>query len=98
MSPEQIQGREADGRSDIFAFGAVRCEMFTGKRAIEGKSQLSVASAILEKEPPPMSSLQPMTPAAPDGQRFLVNEVEDSEGVPLVVYTGWLEGLKKSGK
>src|SRR5271156_6332528 len=43
MSPEQIEGKEADARSDIFAFGAVLYEMVTGKRAFEGKSQLSVA-------------------------------------------------------
>src|SRR5574341_619388 len=64
MSPEQVEGREADARSDIFALGAVLYEMATGKRAFEGKSQLSVASAILEKEPEPISAIQPMTPAA----------------------------------
>src|ERR1022692_4858828 len=62
MSPEQIEGKEADSRSDIFAFGAVLYEMVTGKRAFEGKSQLSVASAILEKDPEGISSLKPMTP------------------------------------
>ena len=64
MSPEQITGKEADARSDIFAFGAMLYEMLTGKRAFEGKSQLSVASAILEKEPEPISTLQPLTPPA----------------------------------
>jgi serine/threonine protein kinase len=64
MSPEQIQGNEADARSDIFAFGAMLYEMLTGKRAFEGKSQLSVASAVLEKEPDPISALQPLTPPA----------------------------------
>jgi serine/threonine protein kinase/Tol biopolymer transport system component len=52
MSPEQIQGMEADARSDIFALGAVLFEMTTGKRPFEGKSQIKVASAILEDEPP----------------------------------------------
>jgi serine/threonine protein kinase/Tol biopolymer transport system component len=64
MSPEQIQGKEADGRSDVFAFGALLYEMLTGKRAFDGKSQLSVASAILEKEPEAISTLQPLTPAS----------------------------------
>jgi Tol biopolymer transport system component/tRNA A-37 threonylcarbamoyl transferase component Bud32 len=66
MSPEQVEGKEVDGRSDIFSFGAVLYEMVTGKRAFEGKSQLSVASAILEKEPDPITTLKPMTPPALD--------------------------------
>ena len=66
MSPEQIEGRDADARSDIFAFGAVLYEMATGKRAFEGKSQISVASAILEKEPEPIAASKPFTPAALD--------------------------------
>lgn len=64
MAPEQIEGKEADARSDIFAFGAVLYEMLTGKRAFEGKSQISVASAILEKEPEPISTVrQQISPA-----------------------------------
>src|SRR3984893_10641011 len=62
MSPEQMQGKETDARSDIFAFGAMLYEMLTGKRPFEGKSQLSVASAVLEKEPEPISKVQPLTP------------------------------------
>ena len=64
MSPEQIEGKEADARSDIFALGAVLYEMATGKRAFEGKSQISVASSILEKDPEPISAAKPMTPSA----------------------------------
>ncbi len=64
MSPEQIEGKEADPRSDIFAFGAVLYEMATGKRAFCGKSQISLASAILESDPEPISALQPVTPPA----------------------------------
>ncbi|MFY9529845.1 MAG: protein kinase, partial [Candidatus Acidiferrales bacterium] len=66
MSPEQVEGKEVDSRSDIFSLGAVLYEMVTGKRAFEGKSQLSVASAILEKEPEPMSAAKPMTPPVLD--------------------------------
>jgi serine/threonine-protein kinase len=66
MAPEQLEGREADARSDIFAFGAVLYEMLTGKRAFEGKSQASVIGAILEREPAPVSSLQPTSPPALD--------------------------------
>jgi eukaryotic-like serine/threonine-protein kinase len=66
MSPEQVEGKEVDGRSDIFSFGAVLYEMLTGQRAFPGKSQLSVASAILEKEPAPICSSKPMTPPALD--------------------------------
>src|ERR1700726_3656004 len=66
MAPEQVEGGEVDARTDIFAFGAVAYEMATGKRAFEGKSQASLIAAILEREPPPMSSLQPMTPPALD--------------------------------
>jgi Tol biopolymer transport system component len=66
MSPEQVEGKELDGRSDIFSLGAVLYEMVTGKRAFEGKSQLSVASAILEKEPAPMVTVKPLTPPALD--------------------------------
>ena len=62
MSPEQVEGKELDPRSDIFSLGAVLYEMLTGQRAFEGKSQLSVASAILEKEPAPISTLKPMSP------------------------------------
>jgi serine/threonine protein kinase len=64
MSPEQIEGKEADARSDLFALGGVLYEMITGARPFEGKSQISVASAILEKEPEPISALQPLTPPA----------------------------------
>src|ERR1700691_1307893 len=64
MSPEQMEGREADARSDIFALGAMLYEMITGKRAFTGKSQASMVAAILASEPTPISVAQPMTPPA----------------------------------
>jgi eukaryotic-like serine/threonine-protein kinase len=61
MSPEQLEGRDADARSDIFAFGAVLYEMLTGRKAFEGKSRASITAAIMEREPPPVSQVQPLT-------------------------------------
>ena len=54
MSPEQLQGKEADARSDLFSFGCVLYEMLTGKRAFEGQSAASVIAAILDREPAPL--------------------------------------------
>jgi len=62
MAPEQVEAKEVDARTDIFAFGAVVYEMATGKRAFEGKTSASVMAKILEVDPPSISSLQPMTP------------------------------------
>jgi eukaryotic-like serine/threonine-protein kinase len=64
MAPEQLEGKEADGRTDIFALGAVIHEMATGKPAFTGKSLASLIAAILSSEPQPMAALQPMTSLA----------------------------------
>jgi serine/threonine protein kinase len=62
MSPEQLEGIEADARTDIFAFGAVLYEMLTGRKAFAGRSQSSLIAAIMQIDPPEVSQLQPMTP------------------------------------
>ncbi len=66
MAPELLQGGQADARSDLFSFGCVLYEMVTGRRAFEGKSQLSVFTAILEKDPEPITASQPLVPPALD--------------------------------
>ena len=64
MAPEQVEGKEADARSDIFSLGTVLYEMACGRRAFDGKTLVSVAAAILEKEPEPIRTVQPLTPPA----------------------------------
>jgi serine/threonine protein kinase len=66
MAPEVLQGAEADARSDLFSFGCVLYEMATGCRAFDGKSQLSVFTAILEKDPEPITARQPLAPPVLD--------------------------------
>jgi serine/threonine protein kinase/Tol biopolymer transport system component len=66
MAPEQLEGKEADARTDIFALGAVLYEMATGRKAFEGKSQASLIAAILDRDPDPVSAIQPMTPPSFD--------------------------------
>ena len=66
MAPEVLQGAEADARSDVFSLGCVLYEMVTGRRAFEGKSQLSVLTGILEKDPEPVSRVQEASPKSLD--------------------------------
>ena len=66
MAPEQIEGQEADARTDVFAFGCVLYEMLTGKKAFEGRTQASLIGAILERQPPTISTLLPVAPPSMD--------------------------------
>ena len=86
MAPEQLEGKEADARTDIFALGEVIYETATGKPAFGGNSRASLIAAILTNDPPPISALQPMTPPLTDSVgEFLrighrpVSESEDFE-------------------
>jgi serine/threonine protein kinase/Tol biopolymer transport system component len=96
MAPEQIEGKEADARSDIFSFGAVLYEMATGKRAFQGKSHLSTASSILEKDPDPISTVQPLAPKALEHtvETCLAKNPEDrfQDAHDLKLQLQWLTG------
>ncbi len=97
IAPELLQGAEADARSDLFSFGCVLYEMVTGHRAFEGKSQLSVFSAILEKEPEPISASQPLAP--PMLERVIcaclakdpADRIQSAHDVAMDL--GWVESL-----
>ena len=66
MAPEQLEGKKADSRTDIFALGATLYEMATGRKAFSGSSQASLITAIMSDDPPPMRDVRPMTPRALD--------------------------------
>jgi Tol biopolymer transport system component len=95
MAPEQLEGRDADPRSDLFAFGAVLYEMVTGRRAFVGKSQASVIAAILETDPAPISTAQPLAPPALDRvvSKCLAKDPEArwQTARDLVDQLGWIE-------
>jgi Tol biopolymer transport system component len=79
MAPEQLEGRSADARSDIFAFGAVVYEMLAGRKAFAGGSPASVVGAILKDDPPPLAEAQPLTPPLLDHvvRRCLAKEPDE---------------------
>jgi serine/threonine protein kinase len=66
MAPEQLEGKEADARTDLWGLGAILYEMLTGRRAFEGESQVSLIGNIMNAEPPALATLQPLTPPALD--------------------------------
>jgi eukaryotic-like serine/threonine-protein kinase len=79
MAPEQLEGEEADARTDLFAFGAMLYEMVTGRKAFESKSQASLIAAIIDRDPPPISSVAPVSPPGFDWivGRCLAKDPED---------------------
>ena len=94
MAPEQIEGAEADARTDIFAFGCVLHEMLTGQKAFEGKTHASLIAAILEREPPPVTTLQPLAPAIVDAivRKCLAKRADDrwQSAADLASALGWV--------
>src|SRR5262245_39674494 len=96
MSPEQLEGSEADARTDIFAFGAVLYEALTGKKAFEGKSQPHLIAAILSVDPEPVSKSQPAAPPALDYlvKRCLAKDPEQrlQSATDLVWELEWIAG------
>ena len=102
MAPEQLEGREADARTDIFAFGCVLYEMATGRKAFMGASQASLISSIMKEEPAPISATAPMTPPALERvvKRCLSKDPEDrwQNAADLKSELKWIaEGGSQSG-
>jgi Tol biopolymer transport system component len=79
MAPEQLEGRDADARTDIFALGAIIYEMAAGNRPFERNTQAGIIGAILHTDPPPIASLRPLIPPALDRvvSRCLAKDPDD---------------------
>jgi serine/threonine protein kinase len=101
MAPEQLEARDTDARTDIFAFGAVVYEMATGQKAFSGRSRASLIGAILKDEPPPISAVQPMTPPALDRvvKTCLAKDPEDrwQTARDVVLELGWIAEGSQAG-
>jgi serine/threonine protein kinase len=95
MAPEQIEGQEADARTDIFAFGAVLYEMITGRRAFQGKSQPGLMSAILSADPPAPSHVLKGIPSILDHiiERCLAKDPRIGGSPRAILVSSW-NGLK----
>ena len=96
MSPEQLEGKDADERTDIFALGTVLYEMTTGRRAFAGASQARLISAIMTEEPPPIGEQQSAAPEALDHlvRRCLAKEPEERwhSALDLARELEWISG------
>ena len=79
MAPEQVQGKDTDARTDLFAFGVIVYEMLTGRRVFKGDNQASLIAAILDAQPPALSTIDPVTPTALDHvvTRCLAKDADD---------------------
>ena len=99
MAPEQLEGREVDARTDIFAFGLVSYEMLSGRRAFQGDSRVSLISAILKDQPPAITSIVPRVPTALEHviRRCLAKDRTDA-GAPRTISAWSCSGLPKQGR
>ena len=95
MAPEQVEGKEVDARADIFAFGAIVFEMATGRRAFSADSQAGLIASLLDYDPPPISSVTPLAPAALERlvQRCLAKNPEErwQSAHDLATELRWME-------
>ena len=102
MAPEQVEGKNADARTDIFAFGAVLYEMLTGRKAFDGKSQPSLIAAIMNVDPTPISALMPIAPRALERlvTRCLAKDPEDrwQTAHDLLIQLRWIAGRGAKGQ
>jgi len=96
LAPEQVEGKTADARSDLFAFGVVLYEMLTGKKAFEGKSRAVLMAAIMTAEPDPLIAAQPLASPALDHvlKRCLAKDPDDrwQTAHDLLIQLRWVTG------
>ena len=93
MAPEQLEGREADARTDVFAFGLVLHEMITGRKVFDGKTHASLIAAIMHVDP--QAGNRTNYAVGPGAQRFLINTVvQTSNDARITVVLNWPQALR----